>query len=317
MRFAPIRRRRWVLATIVGVVMALPTTAAAVVPIEPVVTGAGDQWLAYANDQYLVYTQWQRATPNNFVALAKPLAAGPLTRINPEGTRGFTGGIDPGTNRVIYEEWTRGRGGKLYFYDLDTDQRTKVAGVDAPGTEWRPVISSRFIMFTRERFVNGDWYDSVHVYERATGAIRKLGTWKWGPNIVYPGSVGERYAAYTLCNRTTCRAYLYDWDMKVLRRVPTVNDRAQYAPVVAETNAMIYFTRSSNEPCGIGVGIWRMPLDLTGTAVRLVALPRGVDTDWSSSVAMDTSSGTMDLYFMRYDCDRETGDVFAARDVNV
>jgi hypothetical protein len=311
------RRIFTTLATLV-VTTSLMETASAVVPIEPVVTDPGEQWLAYANDTYVVYTEHPRENQNQYSALARPLAGGQVTRLNASGTRGFTGGIDPGTNRVIYQEWTRERGSRLFFYDLDTDQRTKVPGVDAKGfSEWRPVISSRSIMFTRERFRQGAWYDSIHVYERSTGAIRKLGTWEWGPTIVFPGSVGERFAAYTLCNRRNCWAYLYDWDTKTLRRVPSDDGRPQYAPVIDEGAGTLYVSRSANNRCGVGVGIWRMPLDLTGADTKIVALPRGIDTDWSSSLTVSGATGEVDLYLERYDCDRETGDIYVARSVDV
>lgn len=288
--------------------------ADAQIQLEPVVVEAAEQYTPFANDTYVVYSQWSPRRPNRFTAFARPLAGGAPIRLNEAGTNGEAGGFDPGTNQVIYTQWTRQEAATLYFYDLDTGQRTEVPGVNSAAGSWVPLISSTFITFLRDRFRQGVWYTDLLVFERATGQTRTIRTWK-EPVFGFPGSVGDRYVAYTLCTKRNCFAHLYDWETDTQRRIPTVNRRPQYAPVVDETNGVVYVVRSGDR-CGRRVGIWRQPLDLSSGATKLFGLPRGIDTGWISSVTPNGATGQTDLYFERWECAGETGDIYVARGVD-
>ncbi len=310
--------RRSRLVTMLGVTTALlllaVSTAYALVDLTPVITARGEQYRAFANDQYIAYTQWLDRSGNT--AFAKAFG-GSRTTLNQAGTDGVTGGFDPGTNTVLYQQYTR-RGSALYFYDLDTDLRSKAAGVNSRLWEWGPQISSTFIVYARDRVRRGNVYTSLVVYNRHSDATRVLGTWRWGPYQMFTGSAGDTYVAYTLCNRKTCVARVYDWDTKSTVKIPTVNGKAQYAPVVDETNSAVYFTRSSNAACGRRVDIWRRPFPINGgdTAVKIVDIPAGVDTGWESSLTLNGTSGDMDLYIERYRCGANTGDIYVASGVS-
>lgn len=280
------------------------------VELEPVVTGRGADYNAFANDTYVVYTRWTRAKGD--VAFAKPLAGGATMRINAAGKNGITGGIDPGTNRVLYQQYSN-RGSDLFFYDLDTGERSRVPGVNTRHWEFGPRISSRFIAFAHDRVRRTGIYSYLFVYERESGVRRTLGTWR-EPPVIEVGPVGDRYLGYTLCTRRNCFAYLYDWETDTSVRIPTVSGQPQYAPVVDEVNATVYFTRSGL--CERNASIWRLPIDLTGEATRILNLPRGIDTGWVSSLTANSISGGMDLYIERWDCARRTGDVYVARGVD-
>ena len=104
--------------------------------------------------------------------------------------------------------------------------------------EWYPLISSTFITFFRDRYVNGRWETSMYVYHRGSGATRKLWTYPSEPVGTYNGSVGDRYVAYTLCRRT-CQAYFYDWVEKDTRKIPA-DGEDQYAPIIDEVNGTVY-----------------------------------------------------------------------------
>jgi len=292
------------------------SVAHALVPIEPVITGKGEQYRGFANETYVVYTNWVRRTKTS-TAYARPLAGGPKQRLNAAGTGGNVGGIDPGTNTVILQQWNRRRSG-IYFYDLDTDVRTKAAGVNSKKWEWNPLISSTFIVYALEHLRHGDWYTSLKVFRRDNSVTRALGTWRAGPNEMFPGSAGDRYVTYTVCNRRTCFAYLYDWETKTKQRIPTENRKAQYAPVIDESNSTVYFTRSAPDRCGRGVNIWQRPIPLAGgdPVTKIVALPAGIDTGWESSLTANGGTGEMDLYIERWVCANRTGDVYVARGVD-
>lgn len=304
------------LAVPLALVIAASGTALAVVEPEPVITGKGAQYRGFANDSYVAYSNWTRSTGT--VAFAKSLADGTRTKLNAAGTEGNVGGFDPGTNAVIYQQWTR-RGSGIFFYDLDTDVRTQAPGVNSRYWEWNPLISNTFIVYSLDRYRRGNWYTSLKVYHRADQVARTLGTWKWDPNMMFPGSAGDQYITYTLCTRITCFAYLYDWQNETRQRIPTVGDQAQYAPVVDEANSVVYFTRSAPEACGRAVDVWRRPIPLadTDTPVKIVDLPRGIDTGWESSLTANGDTGNKDLYFERWNCSQEVGDVYVARGVDL
>lgn len=139
--------------------------------------------------------------------------------------------------------------------------------------------------------------------------------WK-EPQVLENGAVGERYATYTFCNRNNCIAYIYDWETETTTRIPSVNDKPQYAPVVDEANSSVYFSRARNMTCGPDVGIWRLPIDLEGEPTLIVDLPDGIDTGWWNSLAVDGVGGQTDLYFQRWSCAARTGDIYVARGVD-
>ena len=296
---------------LVSVVVAVATAGLLVTP-EAVVTGKGDQWMPSANDEWVAYSHWVRSSPNQFSAYALNVASQTKVKLNEAGTDGLTGALDPGTNIVLYQQWD-GRRSDLFFRDLDGDTRTKVAGVNSRYWEWYPLISSSFITFFRDRYVNGAWYTSMYVYRRDNEATRKLWTYRWTQVHSYNGSAGERYITYTLC-RTTCQAYLYDWDEKDTRKIPS-DGMEQYAPVVDEVNGTVYVTRSGGR-CGVGVNVYRLPITLDAAAETVVDLPAGIDTGWTSAIAPNGVSGMMDLWFERWDCERKAADVYVARGVD-
>jgi hypothetical protein len=310
------RRSRLVftLAVSLSLVSITGGAASGIVTLEPVITGKGEQYRAFVNDSYITYTQWNKATGVSS-AFARPPTGGTRTKLNTDGTSGITGGFDPGTNRVLYQQYNR-RGSDLFFYDLDTGTRSK-ANVSSPLWEWQPLISESFIVFVRERERRGNFYESLRVLDRGTGTARTIAQWKWDPVRIFVGAAGDRYVTYTYCDNVNCRAYIYDWQTNTHQRIPTVNKKPQYAPIVDEVNSTVYFTRSGPR-CGQQVNIWRRPLPISSsdTVTKIVDLPDGIDTGWEASLTANSSSGQMDLYVERYICGQKTGDVYVARGVD-
>lgn len=315
-RTAPTPRRMRMIASAVAVSAAFIVLTAGVaypvVEIEPVVTGQGIDWSASANDSYVVFTRWKRSTGN--VAYARSLATGETTTLNAEGRRGITGGIDPGTNRVIYAQFSRRTGSDLFFYDLDTGDRSRISEVSTRLWEFSARISSSFITFGNDRWRGDVWYSRLFMYNRSTGELRRIGVWK-EPPVFENGAVGERYATYTFCNRSNCFAYVYDWETDTSAKIPSADGRPQYAPVVDEVNSQVYFVRSGFR-CGQQVGMWRLPIDLQGEPTLIVDLPGGIDTGWMNSLTANGVTGQMDVYIQRWDCADETGDIYVARGVD-
>ena len=78
--------------------------ARALVTPEPVISGAGDQWMPSANDEWVAYASWSRSSPNRYSAVAWNIADDTTTRLNAAGSNGDMGGFDPGTNTVLYAQ---------------------------------------------------------------------------------------------------------------------------------------------------------------------------------------------------------------------
>ena len=211
-----------------------------------------------------------------------------------------------------------GHNGDLYYYDLAADTRSRIGALDTAAWEWDGRISSSYILFLRDRKINGVWYADVLLYRRASGAIRKLARYRWSRiEDVEAGTVGDRYATWTVCPQGWgCRAMVYDDDLRVLRTIPTKGDRRQYAPAVDETNGVVYFTRLGGNTWCHSVNVWRLPLDeLRAAPTKILGLPAGVDTGWTSSLTIDGSTGEVDYYFERYLCSGG-GDIYRATNVD-
>lgn len=281
------------------------------VTLEPFASGPAYQYRGHSNGAYVSWAQNSAARPNRWNAYAIPAAGGTRIRLNAGGTKGVAGGFDPASNTVIYQQFTS-RGSDLYLYDLDSSVRTSVGGVNTARWEWNPEISDRSVLFGRWVFRANE--QRIMIYDRVGDQSTQLDAVDVDRGSVFPGQVGERYATWTRCNRRTCFALFYDADTGLTTRIPSVEGRPQYAPVIDEATEQAYFVRSRDMRCGRGIRILRAPLSSLATATVVVALPRGIDTEWDMSLAPNPVAGT-DLWFGRYRCRARDGDVYVARDI--
>ena len=83
----------------------------------------------------------------------------------------------------------------------------------------------------------------------------------------------------------------------------------------ARLAAMVYFARSGRT-CGSVVRIMRLPVtNLGARPAGLVTLPAGVDVDFQ--VSLDEVSADVDLWFSRYRCGPQQGDIYRLRGVGL
>lgn len=280
-----------------------------------IVGGPEDQRHPSVDDTHLIWTQSSRTKPNVDHAYGKVLAADRRFRLDDGGTRGAAGGIDPASGRAIYQQMTA-RTSDLYWFDLGTKDRTKVAaaGVNTDRWERDPRVSAAFLLFARD----AGSMTSVFLYDRTADALTKLAGYDVTRFFLAPGMVGDRYAAWTVCGPFTCSVWWFDTqeaDPKP-RKLASVQGRPQYAPVIDEVGGFVYFVRSG-QSCGASVGIWRRawPLDPALPAERIASLPAGIDTGWTMSLDRDAANERVDLWFSRYRCSSRQGDVVELRDV--
>lgn len=293
--------------------MAGDASAGLITP-EPVLSGPGDQYRAHSNETYLAWSETAEDNPDHTNAFIRRLSGTGRTRINPVGTEGFTGNFEPGTDRLIYQR-VSAEGSDLYFYNAATKFSSRVGGVNSGWWEYSPRISSAYVFFARDLKVNGVWYTDLLLYKRANGATRRLGRWAVSATDVFTGGVGERWASWTVCTTTTCRAYIYDAKERKTRKIPTYNDKPQYAPIVDEEDRQVFFARSGLA-CGSNVNIFATLIGALATAPwKIVDMPDGYDVGYRMSLADNPDTGQQDLYLERVRCSDFNFDVYAARGV--
>lgn len=300
-------------AAVVGLALVLATLATvpagAVDGPQPKIAGPEDQLLPAANDTYLIWTQNSEAFPNRYHAYGKVRGTSGIFRLNPPGTRGYAGGIDPDQDRAVYQR-IDGQASDLYWIDLVTRAQHRLPPlINSARWEWGPRISNAFYLFARDASTT----TTLFLYDRVEKTKEKLVSHDLTRYYVAPGAVGERYATWTVCGPFHCNAFVRDTATDQTRKIPAPDGKARYAPVVHESEGQVYFVRSG-PTCGSAVRIMRVPLaDLGAMPVSLVALPEGIDVGYQLS--LDEVGPRVDLWFSRYRCGPRQGDIYLLRDV--
>jgi hypothetical protein len=308
---SPRSRRSLATAALVAIVATAAggTPGVALTGPHRVRAGPQDQLLPAANATFLIWTENTVAFPNRYHAYGKLRGTDDVFRLNPPGTRGYAGGLDPDQDRAIYQQ-IEGQASDLFTINLRTGRRIKLPRpINTARWEWGPRISNRFYLFARDV----DRRTTVYLYDRIARTIRTLMSRSLFQYYVSPGAAGERYATWTVCAPLNCWAYVHDADAGTTRRLPAPDRRPRYAPAVDETGGQLYFVRSGPS-CGAVVRIQRVPVDdLAATPVTLVTLPDGIDVGYQLS--LEPRSSRLDLWFSRFRCERAQGDVFRLGDV--
>jgi hypothetical protein len=274
--------------------------------------GPEDQLLPSANATYLIWTQNSVSHPERYHAYGKVRGTADVFRLNEPGTRGYAGGIDPDQDRAIYQQ-IEGSTSDLFTISLaNTTSRIKLGPkVNTAKWEWGPRISNRYLLFARD----GSLKTSIVLYDRVAKTAETLVSLDIATYYLAPGSVGERYATWSVCTPTDCNAIVHDTEAGTTRRVPAPVGRGQYAPLVHEAEGQLYFARSK-PACGDTVKIFRVPVETpAATPLALTTLPSGIDTGYQLSY--EDAAGPVDLWFSRYRCAAGQGDIYRLRDVGL
>ena len=292
-----------------AVVLVAADPSGAVECPQPVVTGPEDQLLPSANADYLIWTASSEAFPDRFHAYGRPRGSNDVFRLDPPGTRGYAGGIDPGQNAAVYQQ-IEGQSSDLYRINLATRARNPLpAVVNSSRWEWGPRVSDAFYFFARD----GGSMTRLFLYDRNTQMLEEIASYDITTFYASPGAVGERYATWTVCGPLTCRAFVRDTVTDETRKIRAPDGSARYAPVVDEAGQQVYVVRSG-QACGASVRIVRVPLaDLGATPVTIATLPSGIDVGFTLS--LEDRLTQLDLWFSRYRCTPQQGDVYRLRDV--
>jgi hypothetical protein len=310
--FGPSLARGAVFAALALVLIAVTTApSGAGTGPQRIFAGPEDQLLASVNDTHIIWTESSVASSNRYHAYGKVRGTNDVFRLNPAGTRGYAGGIDPDQDRAIYQQ-IDGRASDIYTINLGTRQRTKLPGpINTHRWEWGPRISNAFYLFARDASLT----TTLFLYDRAAKTMEKLVSYDLTRFYVAPGAVGERYATWSVCGPRNCNAFIRDTDIDQTRKIPSPDGKARYAPVVDEAEGQVYFVRSG-ATCGSTVRIMRLAVaDLGAPPVGLLTLPAGIDV--GVQMSLEHAGALVHLWFSRYRCDPQQGDIYRLRDVGL
>jgi hypothetical protein len=299
-------------ALLMGLLVTIAAPSVGVNGPVQVLGGPDDQRNPSVNATYLVWTRSPEQHPSVDHAYAKELDGdGSRFRLDPDGTQGVAGGIDPSSDRAIYQQMTSNTS-DLYWFDLVAKERSKILAVSNDKWEREPRVSDAFIFFARDSGAT----TSLFLFDRTTRDLTKIESYDFTTFFVMPGAVGDRYATWTVCGPTNCNAFVHDSNDGSRRKLPAPEGKAQYAPVIDEGGGFVYFARSG-PTCGASVTILRRawPIDPDGVARKLLELPSGIDVGWAMSLDHDAVAARLDLWFSRYRCAGEQGDIYELRDV--
>jgi hypothetical protein len=299
----------------IGTALLVCLPASAAVTPERVIGLRGEQYDPFAKGTLVAFSTYRANRHHTYL---RDTSDGSTVRVEASG-QADANGFDPADGRVLYTNWNAKRRGNLFLYDPVTGDRSPLSDLNTREWEWDGRISSTFVLFLRARKANGTWHTDVMLFDRAGSTVDRIATYQRASVLdLEAGSVGDRYATWTVCRRGwACSALLYDPTTGTVRTVPTSHGRRQYAPVVDEANDVVYFTRLGGDRWCHNANIWRLPLAHLGTApTKIVALPGGTDTGWTSSLLTDGVTGSVDLYFERYVCSNGGGDIFRAAEVD-
>jgi hypothetical protein len=300
-------------AAIVLFVVAAP--ARAEIAAVKVIDEPGTQQVsASGNGAWFAFTANSATHPKRFNAYAEMVDGSGRRRLNPKGTGGFAGDFDPAATNdtVIYDQYSATTRSNLWFFDLVTKQRSQVPDVNTKWYEYNGHVSANYVLFTRDRKVNGVWWTRLNLYDRTHHTMHQIDAWKANTVIVIPGSVSDTTASFFLVKLRTGDndSFVYDIALDSRTKIPVASGKFAYSPTIDEANQQVYYSVSGNG-CGASVKIRRLPLaDFTANPTLIASMPSGVDA-YGLSLAPNTTSGNTDLLFTRYNCSNGVSHVFA------
>jgi hypothetical protein len=269
-------------------------------------TGSANEQRPAASDLWFAWTQSSPSAPNRANVWAEAMDIGTTTpfRVNPTGTRAWTGGIEG--DELVYQEIVNTQS-NIRVADLNPlpPVISGLAAVNTDRWEWAPTISTdstgdTWILFGRQNTSSGA--QRVIAYNRDTGNSRELQmTTNWRYALI-PGQVNGDWATWTACKPNCHVRYVNlaaGTPAETLPRPSFV--KHQYAPSVAE-DGTLYYVRSGSG-CGANVRIMR---NSAGVNQMLVDLPDRRDI-FTTYVSEEPETH---VYYDRISCGSKAWDIF-------
>jgi hypothetical protein len=252
---------------------------------------------------YFAWTQNSVAHPRRNDAFLKR-GAQARVKLNTVG-HGYLGGID--APLVVYQQVYRGQS-NLKIYNADTHARSNPPdGVNTTDWEWEPSISGDWLLYGRQdNQTNTQW-----IYLRSLSSTTEVKLDE-GFTFRQAGQVNGDYAVWTRCESScdVVRRQISTTTDTVLPKPTATTD--QYGAAVTSTG-VVYVARSGHGCGSGGVKIVRHfgPSDpANGTVIAAL----GTGRDLWSAYARENADGSVDVFYDRYGCRTNAGDIFRVRD---
>jgi hypothetical protein len=233
---------------------------------QPVKTEAANEQNPAASTSWFAWTQSSPDHPTRTNVRAEPAGGGGSFRVNLDGTRAWTGGVEG--NRLVYQQIANGDS-NIRRYNLATQQHLANPDVNTERWEWHPTISTEttddgdtWIMFGRQN--TSTLTQKIYAYNATDRALRLLQATKRSRYALIPGQVNGDWATWTACTPRCNVRYI-----NLLAGSPTTVPRPsyvghQYGSSIAE-DGTLYYVRSGSG-CGANVRIMRR----SGTTNRML-----------------------------------------------
>jgi hypothetical protein len=276
---------------------------------DPVKTGTVNEHNPAASATWFAWTKVSVAHPNraNVFAEPMPLNDGDAFRVNPSGTRAFTGGIDG--NTLAYQRVKRGHS-NIRLFDLVTKSDT-ASPINTRQWEWHPSISTdisgnldQWILFGRQ-LRNG--VDKVLVHNMTTDETRTLGRVDRPRYGAEPGQVNGDWATWTIC-KARCNVWYIDLTdpLATPTKIPKPTAVHQYGSSVTPDGTIYYVESGSG--CGVNVKIDKWD---GVTATPVTSLSSGRDINFTSTSAEADGNH---FYFDRVVCSTDRWNIYQVVD---
>jgi hypothetical protein len=297
------RRGLFILATAVAL-LAVPAAYALLAQHGVKTTRVYEQLPAAATDgttEYFAWTKNSGAKPKHFDAFLTR-TGDPRVKLNTKG-EAFVGGIDPPV--VAFQQVVNGNS-NLRLYNADTQTRTSPpAGVNTFDWEWEPSISGDWLLFGRQ--TSSTQLVILHSLTTPTEVVLDQGR-----RFRHAGQVNGDFAVWTRCTRTTCNVVRRQISTVADAVLPKPSTKYQYGAAVTSTG--IAYVARSGAKCGANVKIVRY-FGVTDPPGGTVVADLGTNgRDLWSAYARDNDDGSVDVFYDRYLCNKNTSDVYRVND---
>lgn len=297
-------------AVFVSVSVAVPPAVSAQGATEiPVLATPAGEFQPARTSNALAWERNTKARPNEYAVMVQPDGGGPIQANHPRTSAAMGDFLG---DRLVYQQYRgnpirRGRS-DLFFFDISSETRSKVSGVNGRQWEYWPSASGAWLLFAR-------WNPHTNVrrlilHNLDSGERRVLEKVKGRKSFLGPGQVNGNYAVWYVCH-PRCEVLRYDISARTTS-VITNPGSYQRAPSVT-TGGTVYFSRGGRR-CGSSAALVRASLQ--GDQQVLVELQDGLDI--ADTYAHVEPNGSIEVYYERNVCGRMAGsDIYKVRDLSL
>lgn len=297
-------------AVFVSVSVAVPPAVSAQGATEiPVLATPAGEFQPARTSNALAWERNTKARPNEYAVMVQPDGGGPIQANHPRTSAAMGDFLG---DRLVYQQYRgnpirRGRS-DLFFFDISSETRSKVSGVNGRQWEYWPSASGAWLLFAR-------WNPHTNVrrlilHNLDSGERRVLEKVKGRKSFLGPGQVNGNYAVWYVCH-PRCEVLRYDITART-NSVITNPGSYQRAPSVTP-GGTVYFSRGGRR-CGSSAALVRASLQ--GDQQVLVELQDGLDI--ADTYAHVEPNGSIEVYYERNVCGRMAGsDIYKVRDLSL